>query len=64
MHLPDVKGAFLRGAERRGAGANAAGHHLFPQVMDLRFETAVLYTQTQRKRGTNVVRPLLEWKVF
>lgn len=45
--LPDVKCAFLCGAERRGAGTDTAGHHLFPQVMDLRLETTVLYTHTQ-----------------
>ena len=44
--LPDVKCALLCGAERCGAGTDTAGHHLFPQVMDLRLETTVLYTQT------------------
>lgn len=40
--VPDVKCAFLCGAERCGAGADTAGHHLFPQVMDLGLETTVL----------------------
>lgn len=53
--LPDVKRAFLCGAERRGAGTDTAGHHLFPQVMDLCLKTTVLYTQRQTK-GINIVR--------
>lgn len=44
--LPDVKCAFLCGAERCGAGTDAAGHHLLSQVMDLRLKTTVLYTET------------------
>lgn len=52
--LPDVECAFLCGAERRRAGADAAGHHLFPQVMDLRLKTAVLCTHT-RQETTNIV---------
>lgn len=47
--VPDVKRAFLCGSERRGAGADTAGHHLFPQVMNLCLETAVLY---KKKRNT------------
>lgn len=46
---PDVECAFLRGAERRGAGADAAGHHLFPQVMDLGLETTVLCVNRRQK---------------
>lgn len=53
--LPDVKCAFLCGAERRGAGTDTAGHHLFPQVMDLCLETTILYTQRHTKR-INIVR--------
>lgn len=46
--LPDVKRAFLSGAERRGAGTDAAGHHLFPQIMDLRLETTVFCTHRRK----------------
>lgn len=48
--LPDVKCALLCGAEWCGAGTDTAGHHLFPQVMDLRLETTVLYTQTHKHK--------------
>lgn len=47
--LPDVKCAFLCGAEWCRAGTDAAGHHLFPQIMYLCLETTVLYTHTGGK---------------
>ncbi len=52
--LPDVKCAFLCGAEWRGAGADTAGHHLFPQVMDLCLETTVLCKHTHTKKRNNI----------
>lgn len=55
--LPDVKCALLCGAERRGAGADTAGHHLFPQVMDLRLEPTVLYTHRDAQRGQTLLDP-------
>lgn len=48
--LPDVKRAFLCWTERCGAGTDAAGHHLFPQVMNLCLKATVLYTHRRKKQ--------------
>lgn len=41
MKIPDVKRAFLTGAEGARARTHAAVHHLLPQVVDLGLKATV-----------------------
>lgn len=49
MKIPDVKRAFLTGAEGARAGTHAAVHHLLPQVVDLGLEATVFWKEKRHR---------------
>lgn len=50
--VPDVERSLLTGAQRARAGADAAVHHLLPEVVDLGLEAAILCSNTHTQNST------------
>lgn len=49
MKVPDVKRAFLTGAEGARARTHAAVHHLLPQVVDLGLKATVFWKEKRHR---------------
>lgn len=48
--LPDIKGAFLTGAQGAWSWAHAAVHHLLPQIVDFGLKATILWNRKKQSK--------------